>query len=173
MKIAHSPACRELQRDWYKQPYGSFQWRLAAFIADHTDLEIRDYLLTIIDEDPADSEPVAVARQLWPALLFTDPLHTPEELSDEIDSLTRDYEMLRLRTEALAAKFRALQPWSERWDRYPHPEPTFGDLNIARVVSSLSVFEGAIGDRIRERLHDARDHAAKIRVYTDTPEEIR
>ncbi|UGT71865.1 hypothetical protein LTT66_18000 [Nocardia gipuzkoensis] len=168
MKTIHSPACRQKISEWWRQPFDSVYHRLASFAYDHTDAEISDLLLTIFDEDPADSDAVQAARELWPLLLLREPLHTPEELSDELDSVARDYALLKMRTEALAAKYRALEPWSERFDRYPHEDPEFGSLNIDRTVRGLQSAARSLGGYAAESLAEAREDAAKLRVYGET-----
>ena len=166
-RIIHSPACDKLMSEWYGLPHDSVEHRLTGFVYRHTDAEIRDELLTIFDEDPPDCAAVAAARKLWPLLVFGDPIHEPEDLLDELDEAIRDYDALRLRIEALAAKYRALEPWSNRWNRSPHPEPTFGELNIDWTVRELDGFASSpSGTYQRERLAVAREKAAKLRDYS-------
>jgi len=167
MRTIHSPACENLIREWNSEPHDSVEYRLAGYVYDHSDTEIRDELLTIFDEDPPDCAAVAAARKLWPLLVFGDPIHEPADLLDELDELIRDFGNLHLRATALAAKYRTLEPWSNRWNRYPHPDPTFGHLNIAWAVRELEGFaSGAVGSYLRDRLTDARGHAAEIRDYS-------
>ncbi|MCC3333526.1 hypothetical protein [Nocardia abscessus] len=168
MKVIHSPACQRKLADWFREPYDSMPRRLASFAYDHTDLEIRDLLLTIFDEDPADSDAAVAARELWPLLLLREPLHSPEELRDELDSLAGEYVALKQRTEALAARFRALEPWSEMWNRYPHDDPEFGGLNIDWTARGLGAAASMLGGFVAESIEDARGYAAKIRVYDES-----
>lgn len=165
MKTIHSPACYRKISDWSRQPRESSQYRLASFVYGHTDVEIRDLLVTILADDPDDSDAVAAARELWPLLVIGEPFHIPEELQDELADLTRDYEMLRLRTQALAAKFRALEPWSERWNRYPHADAEFGELNIDWTVRALGSVASIQAGFVAEQLAEAREYAAKLHVY--------
>ncbi|MGW2666096.1 hypothetical protein ACWCW7_34515 [Nocardia tengchongensis] len=176
MKILHSPACRKLLSSWWGEPRESVRYRLAGIGYDHTDIQIRDLLLTILDEDPADSDAVAAARELWPLLVLTEPLHTPDELLDEIDALTADIERVRMRTEMLAAKYRALEPWSERWNRVSADpeEAEYGSSNIDYAASDLNAVRVWLSHKfVREQLAKARGYAAKIREYDDTTEENR
>ncbi|WP_433568096.1 hypothetical protein ACQP1O_42850 (plasmid) [Nocardia sp. CA-151230] len=174
-KILHSRACRDLLLRWWSQPRGSVRYRLAGIGYDLTDIQIRDLLLTIFDEDPADSEAVAAARELWPLLVLTEPLHTPEELNDELAAVIREHETLLLRVQALGAKFRALEPWSERWDCCGADAQTseFGHQNLQWVALALeSAGRSAATNFVREQLEEARMYGAKVREY-DTTEEIR
>ncbi|WP_228002186.1 hypothetical protein [Nocardia australiensis] len=167
MKVIHSPACRRKISEWYGEPRDSVKRNLASFAYSHNDTEIRDLLLTILADDPPDSDAVAAARELWPLLLLSDPLYTPEELADDLAVLIRDHEMMVLRTQALAAKYRSLEPWASMWDRYPHDDPEFGELNIDNAVLDLGSFASMAGDYQREQLAKARKSAAKVRVYDD------
>lgn len=167
MKTIHSPACYRKLTDWRGEPRNSVRYRLSSFVYDHTDVETRDLLLTILADDPPDSDAVAAARELWPLLVIGDPLHDPEDLRDELATLARDYELMRLRAETLAAKFRALEPWSELWNRYPHPEPLFGELNVEWTERALRAAAKMTGGFVAEQLAEAREHAAKLRVYDD------
>ncbi|WP_280186223.1 hypothetical protein [Nocardia gipuzkoensis] len=112
------------------------------------------------------------ARELWPTLILREPLHSPEELRDELDALAGEYVALRLRTEALAAKFRALEPWSEMWNRYPHDNPEWGELNIDWAARGLRNAAHMMGGYVAEEIEDARQHAAKLRVYDNGTEAV-
>jgi hypothetical protein len=167
MKVIHSPACQRKLASWYGKPYDSVYRRLASFAHDHGDADIRDLLLTIFADDPADSEAADAARELWPLLVIGEPLHSPEELRDELDALAGEYVALKQRTEALAARFRALEPWSELWDRYPHADPEFGELNIQDTDRRLKAAASMLGGYVAESIEEARGYAAKLRVYED------
>lgn len=176
MKILHSPACRKLLASWWREPEGSVRHRLSGIGYDHTDIQIRDLLLTFLVEDPADSEAVAAARELWPLLVLTEPLHTPEELLDEVDALDDAIARVRMRAEMLTAKYRALEPWSDRWNRPSTDgrEAEWGELNVQSAARGIeSVRRWLSADHMNNTLTKARDHAARVRVYTDTPEENR
>lgn len=71
MAIIHHPTREELLAVWRTRPADSIEHSLAVFVDAHTDPEVRDLLITIEDEDPPDSLPVACARLLWPALAVT------------------------------------------------------------------------------------------------------
>lgn len=173
MTIMHSPACRNLLSEWFAEPIESVRRRMASRLYHLPDIEIRDYLLTVLDEDPADSEPVAAAHQLWPLLVLTEPLHAPEELLDELDSLAADFERMRMRAEMLAAKCRALEPWSERWDNAPSEDKRqFGRLNVQWTAAELDGAVQMTGGFVRDRLADARKYAKNIHVYDTTEEQL-
>ncbi|MEU9515866.1 hypothetical protein, partial [Micromonospora sp. NPDC048169] len=172
MKTIHSPACDKLMRQWFGEPHDSVEYRLAGYIFDHTDIEIRDELITIFDEDPPECAAVAAARKLWPLLLLSDPLHEPADLLDELDELARETDSLRMRIEALSAKYRSLEPWSESWNRFPHEKPEFGEHNL--FYAGLEFKSAAtFAEHVAKELQDAREYAAKIRDYSPellTPE---
>lgn len=68
MTVLHSPACEAILSGWDLYPQESMPHRLADYVHCHTDAEVRDELLTWLDEDPPGSEPVVLALRLWPTL---------------------------------------------------------------------------------------------------------
>ncbi|MGV9676364.1 hypothetical protein ACWDSJ_13875 [Nocardia sp. NPDC003482] len=60
-------------------------------------------------------------------------LHDPADLLDELDAIIREQELLRQRAIALAARYRALKPHGERFDK-PGPvvgvPEEFGRVNV-------------------------------------------
>ncbi|MGW1741332.1 hypothetical protein ACWCPQ_21305 [Nocardia sp. NPDC001965] len=70
-----------------------------------------------------------------------EPFNDPADLLDELDSIIREQQLLRLRVEALQARYRELEPYAERFDKpglneWSTPE-TFGSVNIESAVNRL------------------------------------
>ncbi len=63
-----SPECEHKLSAWWAMPAESAEHRLAGYTRLHRDREVRALLCTIFADDPADSDPVRAARELWPLL---------------------------------------------------------------------------------------------------------
>lgn len=99
----------------------------------------------------------------------SEPLHDPADLLDELDAVIREQTLLRLRTMALQARYRALEAHADRYDK-PGPSgktwdaEEFGSVNIRSVVDRL----GYAAKEMRWPVEWAamgREPAEKIREY--------
>lgn len=106
-----------------------------------------------------------------------EPFHDPVELSDELDDIIRVQEMLRQRTAALQARYRALQSHADegRYDKpgeyeYSSPEE-FGRVNVSSTVSRLECVHETYMEAPLAFLRLARASAVKVREYPRTERE--
>ncbi|QBS43563.1 hypothetical protein [Nocardia sp. CS682] len=96
-----------------------------------------------------------------------EPVNDPTELLDEIDAITSDQELLRLRVLALQARYRELEPFAERFDCYPHRDPEFGRVNIESTVRRLADTAKDMAGVRTYGLKPVRETAERIRVYPE------
>ncbi|MGW4718916.1 hypothetical protein [Nocardia sp. NPDC004260] len=57
--VKHSAECQALLAELTQ---------LAMWIDEHTDVEVREFLITVFDEDPQDSLPFIIGRRVWPTV---------------------------------------------------------------------------------------------------------
>ncbi|WP_280431700.1 hypothetical protein [Nocardia brasiliensis] len=99
--------------------------------------------------------------------------HDPAELLSELDAILAEREALKHRMVSLQARYKALEPHADRFDRYPAPSgerSQFGSVNIEATIDRLgyAIADDASGN---ERwLNVARETAVRIQEY---PEQLR
>ncbi|MFF0529559.1 hypothetical protein ACFYT3_14315 [Nocardia amikacinitolerans] len=96
--------------------------------------------------------------------------HDPVELSDELDDVIRAQEMLRQRTIALQARYRALQPLAEsgRYDKpgeHAYATEEFGSVNVEGTARRLETAVRDMDSALKYWLTGARELAVKVREY--------
>ncbi|WP_156161911.1 hypothetical protein [Nocardia vulneris] len=95
-----------------------------------------------------------------------EPVHDPVVLLEELDAIIGEQQRLRERIQVLQAQYQALEPYADRFDRYPAPageRSQFGEVNIESAVARLGY---AIEDTAGSCwLASARESAACIREY--------
>jgi hypothetical protein len=97
-----------------------------------------------------------------------EPFNDPAELLDELDSIISEQRLLRLRVQALQARYRELEPFADRFDK-PGPEEwsspeTFGSVNVESAVIRLDYAAKSI-DSPETWLQAAAESAMKVREY--------
>lgn len=65
--VTHTPACEQLLTQWQTHPAADIEHRLAEYARTHTDPELCDLVITMLDEDHGTSAE-QLARALWPVL---------------------------------------------------------------------------------------------------------
>ncbi|MGK8559568.1 hypothetical protein [Nocardia gipuzkoensis] len=99
---------------------------------------------------------------------INEPLHDPTDLLDELDAVIREQELLRQRAIALQARYRALEPHADRYDKpgpYEWMPEEFGSVNIEAVVQRLDCAADSVMYYPAKWFVSARAHAAKVREY--------
>lgn len=99
-----------------------------------------------------------------------EPFHDPVELSDELDDIIRVQEMLRQRTAALQARYRALQSHADqgRYDKpgkYEYLPEEFGKVNVNSTANRLGYVHETYMEAPLAFLRSARESAVKVREY--------
>lgn len=97
-----------------------------------------------------------------------EPFNNPAELLDELDAIASEQESLRLRVVTLAARYRELEPFSDRFDK-PGPEPwrteEFGSVNLEFAGKNLAGAARDMENVQKYGLRPARKLAEKVREY--------
>ncbi|MGY1871988.1 hypothetical protein [Nocardia gipuzkoensis] len=99
-----------------------------------------------------------------------EPLHDPVDLLDELDAIIREQELLRQRSVALQARYRALEPIADRYNK-PGPESRpwdteeFGSVNVKWTAKNLDTAVEGMASVSQRWLWAARELAAKVREY--------
>ncbi|MFE9323551.1 hypothetical protein ACIHDR_19550 [Nocardia sp. NPDC052278] len=94
----------------------------------------------------------------------------PLELLDELDAIAREQELLRLRTTALQARYRALEPYADLFNK-PGPDDKpwsckeYGSVNVKYTVQHLGRAAHDMADTVKYWLHSAHELAEKVREY--------
>ncbi|WP_329405959.1 hypothetical protein OG563_30470 [Nocardia vinacea] len=97
-----------------------------------------------------------------------EPFHDPAELLDELDSIIREQELLRLRTIALQARYKALESHADRFDKPGKHEwlpEEYGRINVEYSARFLLHAAGDMAGTAKYGLVPARELAEKIREY--------
>ncbi|WP_069166344.1 hypothetical protein [Nocardia altamirensis] len=98
--------------------------------------------------------------------------HDPAELLGELDSIRREQEALKQRMVSLKARYQALAPHADRFDRYPAPvgeEHQFGSVNIEGTVDRLDSVIRLDVSSVESWLDLARETAVRIHEYPEQP----
>lgn len=95
--------------------------------------------------------------------------HDPADLLDEFDAITREQELLRFRTIALAAKYRALESHADRFnkpgpDEWSFPEE-YGDVNVKYSAIRLEDAVQHMESVTKFDLAPGRKLAVKVRQW--------
>ena len=64
----HSQGCEGYLTELLCTPINSIDHRIAEDVSLLADVQIRDYLLVLMDEDPPGSRPIEIAMHMWPLL---------------------------------------------------------------------------------------------------------
>ncbi|MFI6364169.1 hypothetical protein ACIBG0_15615 [Nocardia sp. NPDC050630] len=94
----------------------------------------------------------------------------PLELLDELDAVIREQELLQLRTIALRARYRALEPYADLFNK-PGPDgkpwscEEYGSVNVKYTAAWLGDAARDMARTLKYHLRPARELAAKIREY--------
>lgn len=99
---------------------------------------------------------------------INEPFHDPVELLDELDSIIREQELLRQRTIALQARYKALEPFAARFNKPGKREgfsEEFGSINVKFSAKSLGYAVRDMAGTLQYGLLPARELAEKIREY--------
>ncbi|WP_433598866.1 hypothetical protein ACQPXH_24640 [Nocardia sp. CA-135953] len=101
---------------------------------------------------------------------MNEPFHDPVELLDELDSIIQAHELLRQRTIALQARYRALEPHAERYNNPPpsadrRPIEEYGSVNVKYTAIRLGDAVDSMAGVPEFHLHPARGLAEKVREY--------
>lgn len=103
-----------------------------------------------------------------------EPMHDPADLLDELDAIIREQELLRQRTIALQARYRALEPHA---DRYNKPGNTswgcdeYGEINVKYTAERLGYAVKDMAGAVKYGLGPARELAVKVREYPEPQRE--
>lgn len=101
-----------------------------------------------------------------------EPFHDPVDLLDELGAVIRAQDLLRRRVLALQARYAALEPYADRFDkpgiRIGIPEE-FGRLNVEWAARYLGDAAKDMAGTVKYGLGPAREYADKIRVYPQPP----
>ncbi|MBF6298479.1 hypothetical protein IU459_13115 [Nocardia amamiensis] len=104
---------------------------------------------------------------------INEPLHDPADLLDELDAIIREQELLRQRTVALQARYRALEAHADRYDKpgpYEWLPEEFGSVNVEAVVQRLDCAADSMYYPAKWFV-SARECAAKVREYPQSDRE--
>jgi len=171
-KDPRSPKALRLISEWMSAEKGSAERRLAYEVFSKGDTETHALLTARVAAGPADNPDVLAAQELLPLLVTGDPHHDPDDLLDELDAIIRDRDLLHRRMLALAAKYRAIQPWSELWSREGVPVGDgfegyeFGDMHIGNTVQNLRSAASMLAEGYAaKQMGETRATAARVRVY--------
>ncbi|WP_433629094.1 hypothetical protein [Nocardia sp. CA-120079] len=94
----------------------------------------------------------------------------PLELLDELDAIVREQELLRLRTIALQARYRALGPHADLFnkpgsDGKPWSCEEYGRVNVKYTAQHLGSAAHDMAATLKYGLHSAHELAEKVREY--------
>ncbi|MEV0107213.1 hypothetical protein AB0H42_12835 [Nocardia sp. NPDC050799] len=93
-----------------------------------------------------------------------EPFNDPVELLDELDTLIAEQEALRLRS--LAARYRELEQFGDRFDKPGDPFPEeYGRINAEFAGKYLDSAVKDVEGLLKYALRPARQLAEKVRVY--------
>ncbi|WP_446224830.1 hypothetical protein ACTWPB_06795 [Nocardia sp. IBHARD005] len=97
-----------------------------------------------------------------------EPAFDPEDLLDELDSVIAAQEILQRRIVALHARYGALEPYAERYNK-PNPEVDYlsleyGSVNVEGATNRLDA-AAHYAPGVTSWLTSARDIAMRIREY--------
>ncbi|WP_433193826.1 hypothetical protein ACQP1G_34275 [Nocardia sp. CA-107356] len=99
---------------------------------------------------------------------LSEPFHDPAELLDELDSIIHEQELLRLRTIALQARYKALEAHADRFDKPGKHElfpEEYGRINVEYAARNLGDAARDMAGTWKYHLGPARELAAKVREY--------
>ncbi|WP_370011690.1 hypothetical protein [Nocardia cyriacigeorgica] len=98
-----------------------------------------------------------------------EPFHDPVDLLDELGAVIRAHDLLRRRVLALQARYAALEPYADRFDkpgsRIEWIPEEFGRLNVEWAARYLGDAAKDMTDTVKYGLGPAREYADKIRIY--------
>ncbi|MFI6310687.1 hypothetical protein ACIBEK_11295 [Nocardia fusca] len=95
-----------------------------------------------------------------------EPFNDPVGLLDELDTLIAEQESLRLRSLALAARYRELEQFGDRFDKPGDLFPEeYGRINAEFAGKYLDSAVKDVEGLLKYALRPARQLAEKVRVY--------